>query len=1085
MGRPPFRPPVRRILPPLALSLMSVATLAAQSPDSTFYGRLRYRPIGPPGNRAIAVVGVPGNPLVAFVGAASGGVFKTIDGGVNWRPVFDDQDVSSVGALAIDREHPNTLWAGTGETFFIRPETSIGDGIYRSTDQGETWQHMGLEKTGRIGRIVVDPQNSDIVFACAEGTGFGPQQDRGVFRTRDGGKTWQRVLFADENTGCSDLDIDPRDPQVLFAGMWPLLVRPWNLASGGTSGGVYVSRDGGDSWQKIVGHGLPAAADSVGKVAVRVAPSDPDVVYALVQQHEVVLYRSDDNGRTWHEVSRDHSLAERPGYYVRFAIDPSDANHLFFVSVKFSESVDGGRTITSGFGAGGDNHDVWIDPLDPDRRMVANDGGVTITLNGGKTFNRVVLPIAQLYHAYTDNQVPYNVYGNRQDDGSWEIPSNSLTGGGIPLGMMHSVGGCESGFSVPDTAGGDVVYSGCYDGGLTVYDPKTRQARDITVWPEATWGWPPADVRDRWHWTFPITISPHDHTRVYVGSQYVYQSTNQGQSWQRISPDLTTNDKAHEQSSGGLTIDNLETFDGAVLYAIAESPVQAGLVWAGSNDGLVHVTRDDGKTWQDVTPKGMPPYSTVENIEPSRWAAAMAYMAVDAHQMNDFTPYIYETTDFGKTWKLISGDLPHSVFSYVHVVREDPHRRGMLWAGTENSVYFSLHDGVHWMPLRNDMPPAPVYWLTIQPHFNDLVVATYGRGFYIMDDVTPLEALNDSVLAADAYLFQPRSAYRFNQIYDVADASNNAVVARNPRYGADIDVYFKSAPKKAELAVLDASGNVIRSLEVPDRAGLDRVWWDLQYAASVRPKLRTPSPGEPWVRTGESGTRAIVQWDLDSFPGLEGPRVAPGTYTIRLTVDGRTTTRTLTVLKDPHSAGSVQDIQAQVAFGLKVRGDIDDVARMIDRLEWTKTQLTSLQELLKTDSTARSGAGATADSLIHAAALLHDSATAVESALFDVHLTGAREDAFRNPVKLYGRLSALNTDLLAAGQDFPPTDQQEQVRQLLEQRLASARQAVQHFYDVQVAAFKSALHAANVPDIIAQRGAAVGGPVPGDGPGNR
>ncbi len=1017
----------------LLVAFAAPASARAQAIDTTLYDRLPFRFIGPEGNRAIAVAGEPGNPMVAYVGAASGGLFKTEDGGVDWRPVFDAQDVSSVSALAVDPVHHNVVWAGTGETFIIRPALSIGDGIYKSTDGGETWRRMGLEKTGRIGRIDVDPNDPDVVFACALGHGFGPQQERGVYRTKDGGRTWERVLFVDENTGCADLDVDPNDPRVVFAGMWPLRIDPWKLASGGASGGVYVSRDGGDTWAKIAGHGLPAAGDSVGKVAVRIAPSDSRRVYALLERHDPTLYRSDDGGHEWRLVSRDHDMAERAPYYTRFAVDPRDPDRLYFVSVRFSISRDGGETLGErGFGAGGDNHDVWIDPTDPDRYMVASDGGATITLNRGKSYQRVVLPIAQMYHVHIDDEIPYNVYGNRQDGYSYKGPSNSLSGA-ITEGMWHSVGGCESGFAIPDTAGGDKVWSGCYDGGLELYDPATRQSRNVRVWPEAGYGWPPAELKERWHWTFPIAISPHDHNTVYVGSQYVHRTTDGGASWQVISPDLTLNDRSRQQSSGGVTTDNLMTFDGSVLYAIAESPVQAGVVWAGTNDGQLSLTRDGGRTWSNVTAnlRGLGAYGTISNVEPSRWDAGTAYISVDRHQMADFEPYIYETTDFGHTWRRVSGDLPRSVFGYVHVVREDPRRRGMLYAGTENSTYFSLDDGAHWNPLRNDMPPAPVYWLTIQPRFDDLVVGTYGRGFWILDDVGALRGLDAATLAADAHLFAPRDAYRFQPIHSVSSAPNSNVTGRSPRYGADIDYFLGAAPDgDVKLEVLQAD-SVIRTLRTTKRKGINRAWWDLRYEPPARPTLRTTPPDKPWVRFREDETRPLVTWDLDLVGGQIGPLAPPGRYTIRLTVAGHTYTQPLTVLKDPHSAGTAQEIAAQVRLGLQLRDELGDVSRMIDRLEWLRKQLGDARAQLAGDSSAAGVVAAARD--------LEEQVVDVEAQLFDVHLTGSREDAFRNPMKLYGRISALASDVFANGADFAPTQQQREVHEILKKRLDAAR----------------------------------------------
>src|SRR2546430_1136287 len=622
-----------RVLAVIAPLRRLVSPARTQQSDTTLWARLRYRFVGPEGNRAVAVAGEPGNPLVAYVGAASGGIRKTEDGGVHWRAVFDSQPAQAIGAVAVASSAHNVLWAGTGETFFIRSTTALGNGVYRSTDGGRSWQHQGLDGTGRIARIVIHPANPDVVLVCALGRAYGPAQDRGVYRTTDGGKTWTRVLFVDPNTGCSDLALDPGDPNTIFAGMWQFEVKTWHLQSGGPGSGLWVSRDGGATWTRITGHGLPDARHVVGKVAVAVAPSNPNTVYALIEDQDPTLYRSDDRGTTWHVVSHDHSMAERAPYYVRFAVAPDDEERLYFVSVRFSMSRDGGRTLArSGYEGGGDNHDIWIDPLNPDRFMVAHDGGVSITLNRGRTFMRVVLPIAQMYH--------------------------------------------------------------------------------------------------------------------------VHVTSDGGASWKVVSPDLTRNDTSHQQSSGGVTTDNLMTFDGATLFALAESPAQAGVIWAGSNDGLVHVTRDGATTWTDVTgnlPK-LAPWGKISNIEPSRFDAGTAYISVDLHELDDLDPYIFKTTDFGRSWKRISEGLPRSSLGFVHVVREDPTRRGMLFAGTESGVYVTLDDGGHWAPLQSNLPLAPISWITVQPHFHDLVVATYVRGLWILDGISPLEDPAFAALPARAVL---------------------------------------------------------------------------------------------------------------------------------------------------------------------------------------------------------------------------------------------------------------------------------------------------------------------------------------------
>ena len=1066
------------------LSLTFWATAKAQNePESNALAQLTYRFIGPVGNRADAIVGEPGNPNVVYVGAAAGGIWKTSDGGLDWTPIFDKQDVAAIGSLAIAPSAHNILWAGTGEPFLIRPDYPMGDGIYKSTDSGKTWQHMGLELTGHIGRIAINPHNPDIVFACALGQAYRPQKERGIYRTTDGGKTWQQVLFVNEDTGCSELSMDAHDPQTLFAGMWQVEIRTWDLQSGGPSSGVFVSHDGGDTWKKLSGNGLPEANATVGKVAVQVAPSNSERVYALMEEKTPSLYRSDDGGKSWKLVNQQHIMAERAPYYVRFAVAPDDENLLFFVSVGFSISRDGGDTVfipgfggggregapaaVTGFGsAGGDNHDVWFDPKNPNRVMIANDAGASISLNRGLSYQRVVLPIAQVYHVFTDNRIPYFVYTNRQDGPSFRGPSNNLEGGGgffgggISAGDWTHIGGCESGFAIPDPGDNNIVWSGCYDGELTRMDLRTGQARGVTVWPDATYGWAPADVKYRWHWTFPIAISPHDHNRVYVGSQYVHETTDDGQNWRVISPDLTANDKTHQQSSGGVSADNLMTFDGSTLYAIAESPAADGLIWAGSNDGQVSVTRDGGKNWTNVTKNipNLPPWGTVMNIEPSHFDAGTAYITVDLEQVGNYDAFAYKTTDYGRSWQMISGGVPKSMNSSAHCVIEDPVRKGMLYLGTDNSVYVSWDDGGHWTALRNNMPPAPVYWLTIQKQFNDLVVGTYGRGIWILDDITPLRDY-DSVAKSDAYLFKPRAAYRFRTFDNTrqSDAGSH-VIGQNPLYGADINFYLKSAAKKAEISIAGADGKTIRTIKLEKgvKAGLIRVWWDLKYDPSTQVKLRTSPPGEPWVEVGKEGWRPLVAWS--HFDGA--PRAVPGKYIVKLSVDGKDFSAPLDVLPDPNTLGAQKDIEAEVQFLLEIRGELSDVAGMINHVEWTRKQVEEIEKMLGDDPKN--------DAALKAAKDFEQKAIGAEKQLVDVSLTGRNEDSFRAPMGLYERLMNLGSLLDGApgqgssGADLPPTNQEIDVNKLYQGEIAQARKSFEQLTTKDAAAFNDALKANHV-----------------------
>ncbi|WP_339666974.1 WD40/YVTN/BNR-like repeat-containing protein [Maribacter arcticus] len=1028
----------RLLITPLFF-LVFLSTLAQT--QSSIFENLEFRFIGPEGNRTIAIAGIPEDPMTTYIGAASGGLWKTTDAGTTWKPIFDNQEVSSIGSLAITPTNPDIVWVGTGETFVIRPAHAMGDGIYKSIDGGKTWKNMGLEKTGRIGRVIVHPTNPDIVYAAALGHTYGKQQERGVYKTVDGGETWKRIFFIDENTGAAELAIDPKNPNRLLVGMWSIQINTWGLNSGGPGGGVYRTTDGGENWEPLTKKGLPGGKENpVGKTAVAISHSNPNIVYALFEIDSPALYRSEDFGETWTLQTRNHDIAERAPYYTRMAVSTTDPNELYFASVKFSISKDGGKTIKGGYSAGGDNHDIWIDPSNADRIMVAHDGGASISINHGETFQRIVLPIAQMYHVSVDDQIPYNVYGNRQDGYSYKGPSNSRQGY-IPLGLWQSVGGCESGFAQPDPFDNDIVWSGCYDGGLQRYSAKTGHVRDVRVWPEAGYGWEPGKLKYRWHWNFPLAFSPHTKHRVYVGSQFVHKSDDGGQSWQVISPDLTLNDKTHQQNSGGIAVDNLMTFDGSVLFSIEESELEPGLIWTGSNDGQVQLTKNGGTSWTNVTANipDLPKWGTIANIEISRYQKGTSYITVDLHQMGDFNPYVYKTEDYGLSWKLISSTVPKSVHSFAHVIKEDPKREGMLYLGVDNGLYISYDDGANWMRLRNNLPPAPVYWLEIQERFDDLVVGTYGRGYYILDNVAPLREFDLDAKNKSAHLFSLRPAYRFIDQQSIKTDGPSLNSGTNPAYGADIHYYLQdSTNQKVEIQVLTDNDEIIRTLKGKQNAGIHRVMWDLRYEPTYKAKLKTTPPGRPWVQLNGEGWRPLVTWDLDLWRGQFGPRVVPKNYKIKLIVGEEEFIRELEVVKDPNSEASLEELTEQVAFSLQLRDAMNLAVTMINDIETIRAELNEIIPKLE-----RSGDRKKSQEL-------RTVAETIIASLYDIQLTGAREDAFRSPMKLYGRLSALASDIGGYGADFKPTDQQREVYAIFNKRLKDVDAKFKKFVDVEI-----------------------------------
>jgi hypothetical protein len=877
--------------------------------------------------------------------------------------------------------------------------------------------------------------------------------------------------------------MNPENPDILVAGMWPMRIWPWlERKSGGPGGGLHISKDGGTTWKHLDKNGLPKAP--LGKIALATSPDNPDRVYALIETPEGVLWRSDDGGENWLLANRSHTLTQRPAYYTRCAVSPDDFNEVYFLATTYSISLDGGETskiIQGDQSPGGDLHDMWIDPLNPDRMIVVCDWCISISTNRGKTFDKLILPIAQMYHVAVDNRIPYYVYGNRQDGPSTRGPSNSLTGRTIPSGMWHPVGGCECGFAVPDPVDPNIIWSGCFEGILDRFNLETGQRRAVNVWPDSCIGWAAEKLKYRFQWTFPIVISPHDHDRIYVGSQYVHETKNGGHSWSIISPDLSSNDKSKQKPFGGITRDDESTYS-CCVFAIAESLLQKGLIWAGTNDGRVQVTRDGGKKWTNVTANipGLPPMGIVSNIEPSRYDAGTCYIAVDLHNADNRDPYVYKTTDYGKKWKLISAGIPKSELSYAHCVREDPVRKGLLYVGTENALYVSFNDGKSWLPLQNKLPHAPVHWLVIQEHFNDLVVGTYGRGFYILDDITPLQQLSPEILQADAHLFAPRPAYRFREWSEPMTDPDDPCIGFNPPYGASINYYLKSEPKgEAKITILDANGEKAAELKTGEKdkkkeikrgemeilkedeeetiltkkAGINRVWWDLRYDKTKKVKLRTPPPGAPYVKTKTGDWRPLK--------GAGEPiRVlaAPGTYTVKLTINGNEFTQKLQIKKDPKSIQSEAEIGEQVKMLLNIRDDMNGLAAMINRIEWVRKQLLDLLSVLEGEKDA--------ETVIEAAGKLDKKLLAIEKELFQVKLTGSRDDILRLPCRLHYKLSFLARSI---GQsDFPPTTQQMEVYKMFKEQLAAYKRRLDGVLEDDLQAFHRLLKEKKISPIFAK-----------------
>lgn len=964
---------------------------------------LKYRLIGPwRGGRVSRVTGVPGDPFTYYVATASGGVWKSIDGGASWKPVFDDQPISSIGSIAVAPSDPNVIYVGSGEAN-IRGNVAAGNGIYRSVDAGKTWTRVWTQE-GQIGTMVVHPKSPDIAFAAVLGHAFGPNPERGVYRTKDGGKTWQQVLKKDADTGASDVAIDPSNPNIVFAGLWQARRKPWDLVSGGPGSGLYMSRDGGDTWKPLTGNGLPGGV--WGKVGVGVAPSDGRRVYALIEAEDGGLFRSDDGGENWKLASGHRALRQRAWYYTTLTINPRNPDDVWFPQVPMLRTIDGGKTIKymKGFHHG-DHHDLWIDPANPRRMIDGNDGGVDISTDGGETWYAPPLPIGQFYHVSADTRVPYRVAGAMQDLGTAQGPSNSLNRPGITAGDWHGVGGGEAGHVVSDASDPDIVYAGEYLGYISRYDHRTRQARNVSAWPENPSGHGAEDMRYRFQWTAPIALSPHDSKVVYHGAQVLFKTTDGGQTWTAISGDLTRNDKSKQKWAGGpITGDNTGVETYCTIFAIAESPKQRDLIWAGSDDGLVHVTRDGGKSWKNVTPPGSPEWGTVSLVEPSPFEADTAYVVVDAHRLDDMRPYLFQTTDYGQSWKRLDAKLPQDV--YLHSVREDPKRKGLLYLGTERGVMSSTDGGGAWQPLQLNLPTVAVHDLIVKD--DNLVVGTHGRGIWILDDLPAIREMSPKVTSSDVFLFPAADTISWR--YAGRPRDKNA--GKNPPRGAAIYYFLKEKPKEdVTLEILDARGKTVRTLsskpkppdgsrddpeaEDDDRKGalgtepgVQRAVWDLRYEGATKIQNAKIDTGDPAV----------------------GPLAVPGAYTAKLMVEGKSQTTPLTLLPDPRVKASQADLEAQLALSLQIRDDIT-------RLTGLATGLRSVRQQLRARNEALDGNGRAA-SLVKASEALIAKLDALESKLHNPEAQVTYDILARNGTKLYSRISPL-LDWVSDGDGAP------------------------------------------------------------------
>lgn len=1025
----------------------SAAALVAQAPsdtgskESTVYSGLEYRSIGPfRGGRSAAVAGVPGDPHTFYFGGTGGGLWKTTDGGSTWRNVSDGFFGGSIGAVAVSEWDNNVVYVGGGEVT-VRGNVSHGYGVWKSMDAGETWTHMGLEQTRHIPRIRVHPRNPDLVYAAALGHLYGPNPERGVYRSKNGGKNWERVLFVDENAGAVDLILDPNNPRILYASTWRILRTPYSLESGGEGSGLWKSTDGGDTWKEISrNEGLPKG--TLGIIGIAVSPVNSNRLWAIVEAEQGGVFRSDDAGKTWNKVNDDRSLRQRAWYYSRIYAGTRNLDEVHVINVGFHRSKDGGRTYQRIRTPHGDHHDLWIAPEDGNRMIVADDGGAQISYDAGENWSTLDnQPTAQFYRVITDNHFPYRIYGAQQDNSTVRIVHRS-DGGSIGEDDWESTAGGESGHIAPDPDDDDIVYGGSYGGLLQRVNHRTGESRNINAWPDNPMGHGAEDYKYRFQWNFPIFFSPHDSNVLYTAANVLFKTTDEGQSWEIVSPDLTTNDKSKQASSGGpITQDNTSVEYYCTIFAALESPLEPGVIWTGSDDGLVHVTRDGGKNWKNVTPPDLPPWTQINSIEAHPTQKGGLYLAGTRYKLDDFQPYLYKTLDYGATWTRIDRGIDRGHFT--RVVRADPGRAGLLYAGTENGMYISFDDGADWSPFQLNLPIVPVTDLTIKD--NDLIVATQGRAFWMLDDLTLLHQLQPDQADKSLHVFHSRPSYPIGG--GGFGGGGGARAGQNPPGGVALRYYLKDELAKdaaLKIEILEADGDLIRgfSTKAKERSerftaekGLNQFVWNMRYP------------------------------DAESFPGLvmwagsvRGPRAVPGTYKARFTLGETVQETDFEIEADPRSSATQADLEAQFDFLIEVRDKLSETHKAILRIRDVRAQVDNLTKRLAGDDSAKN--------LIEQGKALNKMMTEVEEALYQTK-NRSGQDPLNFPIRLNNKLAAVGG--VAAGGSFRPTDQSVAVKKELTAAIDAELHKLDEILDKDLKAFNQAVRKQQVPAVILKK----------------
>ena len=945
---------------------------------------MKYRNIGPfRGGRSAAVTGVPGDKFIAYFGGTGGGVWNTKNGGQTWNNLSDGYYGGSIGAVTVSEWDSNVIYVGGGEVT-VRGNVSHGNGVWKSTDAGKTWKFKGLKDSHRIPRIRIHPRNPDLVYVAALGHLSGPNDERGVYRSKDGGDNWEKVLFINDEVGACDLILDPNNPRIIYASTWRIKRTPYSLESGGQGSGLWKSTDGGDTWEDITkSKGLPEGM--VGIIGVTISPLNSDRVWALIESKKGGLFRSDDGGETWKKTSSDNNLRQRAWYYTRIYADTENEDILYVLNVQFWRSKDGGKTFNSIRTPHGDHHDLWIDPMDSKHLIIADDGGGQVSFDAGATWSTYHnQPTAQFYRADVDNQFPYRVYAGQQDNSTVSIASRT-TGGGITERDYYSVGGGESAHVAPHPDDPNIVYAGSYSGFLTRYNHVTGERRNITVYPENPMGHGVKDMKYRFQWNFPIEFDPHDANTLYVGSQHLHKSTDEGESWELISPDLTTNTLAMQDESGGpITKDDTGVEYYCTIFVITPSPQEKGVIWIGTDDGKVHITKNGGKSWTDITPNNMPKWGMVNSIDQSPHNPGTAYMAVTRYKLDDFKPYLFKTDNYGKSWKLISRGIPEDAFT--RVIREDPMKKGLLYAGTETGVYVSFDDGKNWQSFQLNLPIVPVTDLVVKE--NDLVVATQGRSFWILDDLTPLHQLTNKVAGSTSHMFKPRDTYRLPGGGGWGGPS--PTWGANPPNGVMAFYYLKEAlgkDDKFKLEFMESDGDVIKTFSnkkdrknpspvAETKKGMNRFVWDMRY-----PDAKKVPNAVMW------GGRHI------------GPKAVPGEYKVKITLNGKSQTQSFNILKDPRINTTQSDFQDQFDLLMDIRNRTTEINEKILTIRSIKDQINTLTGLMKES-------GFKDENVTKAGKELVKSLSTIEERLIQVK-SKSRQDPLNYPIRLDNKIAAL------------------------------------------------------------------------------